>query len=89
MTSHVVRTLAELGPRITLAPERYREERHPVKGVPLADLVVEVREGLFLRAGDRAVCKCAPHTVAGRAWLFGLLFSARHAVIERPLAITI
>ena len=34
---------------------------------------------LTCRAGDRAVCKCAPHTVAGRAWLFGLLFSARHA----------
>jgi hypothetical protein len=65
MTSHVVRTLAELGPRITLAPERYREERHPVKGVPLADLVVEVREGLFLRAGDRAVVLDTTHVKDG------------------------
>jgi hypothetical protein len=55
MTSHAVRMLAELGPRITLAPERYREDRHAVKGVPLTDLVVEVRERLVLRTGDRAV----------------------------------
>jgi hypothetical protein len=57
--------LAELGPRITLAPERYREERHAVKGVPLADLVAEVREGLFLRACDRAVVLDTTHVKDG------------------------
>jgi hypothetical protein len=65
MTSHAVRMLAELGPRITLAPERYREDRHAVKGVPLTDLVVEVRERLVLRTGDRAVVLDTAHVKDG------------------------
>jgi hypothetical protein len=80
MTSHAVRTLAELGPRMTLAPERYREDRHAVKGVPLADLVVEARERLALRPGDRAVVLDTTHVKDG---LFDL-----HAARARALPVS-
>jgi hypothetical protein len=65
MTSYGLRTLAELGPRITLAPERYREDRDTVKGVPLSDLVVEVRERLVLHRGDRAIVLDTTHVKDG------------------------
>ncbi len=65
MTSHAVRTLGELGPRITLAPERYRTEREASKGIPLSELVREFRERLVLRPQGRAVVLDTTHVREG------------------------
>jgi hypothetical protein len=63
--NHSERTLAELGPRITLAPERYRVAHESANGVPLSELVVEVRERLALHPGDRAVVLDTTHVKDG------------------------
>jgi hypothetical protein len=65
MASHGVRALADLGPRITLAPERYREEHEAANGVPLSNFVREVRERLALHSGDRAVVLDTTHVKDG------------------------
>jgi hypothetical protein len=55
MTSHSIRTLADLGPRITWAPERYRDGCEVASDVPLADLVIEVRDRLAVRSSGGAI----------------------------------
>ncbi len=55
MTSHCVRSLTDLGPRVTLAPERYMTDRDAVNGVPLSEVVTELRERLAVRPESQAV----------------------------------
>jgi hypothetical protein len=65
MTSHAVRTLADLGHRITLAPERYRTEREPASGVRLSELVIEARERLAPRPENGAIVLDTTHVKDG------------------------
>lgn len=60
-----MRRLAELGPRITLAPERYRTERETSKGTSLSELVREVRERLVPPPGGSVVVLDTTHVKDG------------------------
>jgi hypothetical protein len=64
MKLYAVRTLHELGPSVTLAPERYRPVDEP-RGVPLSEIAVEVRTRLAPEHGERALILDTTHVREG------------------------
>jgi hypothetical protein len=64
MKLYAVRTLHELGPSLTLAPERYRPVDEP-RGVPLSEIAVEVRTRLAPEHGEQAVILDTTHVKEG------------------------
>jgi len=78
--STVIRTLAELGADVTLAPERYRATELAQAGVPLGELVLERVERVMPKATARAVVLDTTHAKDG---LLDLASAARAALPSR------
>jgi hypothetical protein len=69
MIRHAVRSLGDLGPRLTLAPERHGPDAE-TRGIPISELAVEARARLRPGAGTTAFVLDTTH--------------ARDGVIELP-----